>query len=76
MNNLKKREYFVTYNIDFVYAKENWKYLNLIGLTRNYSEINREVSGQEKYFISDLNLSAKDLATYTRGHWSIENNLH
>ena len=45
-------------------------------MIRNYREINGEVSIQKKYYISDLKLSAKEFAKYTRGHWSIENNLH
>lgn len=73
---IERREHFITYNVDFVYNKENWKNLNLIGMTRNYREINGEVSIQEKFYISDLKLSAKEFANYTRGHWSIENNLH
>ena len=63
-------------SFDFIYGKENWKNLNLIGMTQNYREINGEVSIQEKFYISDLKLSAKEFAYYTKGHWSIENNLH
>lgn len=73
---IERREHFVTYNIDFIYKNEEWTNLSLIGMTRNYREINGEVSIQEKYYISDLRLSAQDFAEYTRGHWSIENNLH
>ena len=73
---IERREHFVTYNVDFIYGKENWKNLNLIGMTQNYREINGEVSIQEKFYISDLKLSAKEFAYYTKGHWSIENNLH
>ena len=73
---IERREHFITYNIDFIYGKENWKNLSLIGMTRNYREINGDVSIQEKYYISDLKLTAEDFAKFTRGHWSIENNLH
>ena len=45
-------------------------------MTRNYREINGEVSIQEKYYISDLKLSGEEFARVVRGHWSIENNLH
>lgn len=73
---IERREHFITYNVDFIYGKDEWENLNLIGMTRNYREVNGEVSIQEKYYISDLRLSAEDFARYTRGHWSIENNLH
>ena len=42
--------------------KKNWKNLSMLGITRNYREINGEVSIQEKYYISDLKLSAKEFA--------------
>lgn len=73
---IERREHFITYNVDFVYGKEEWKNLSLIGMTRNYREINGNVSIQEKYYISDLRLSVENFANYTRRHWSIENNLH
>ena len=31
---------------------------------------------QDKYYISDLELSAKEFGEITRKHWEIENNLH
>lgn len=72
----ERREHFITYNVGFIYGKDEWKNLSLIGMTRNYREINGNVSIQEKYYISDLKLSVENFANYTRGHWSIENNLH
>lgn len=73
---IERREHFITYNTNFIYGKKEWKNLHSIGMTRNYREINGNVSIQEKYYISDLKISAKDFARFTRGHWSIENNLH
>lgn len=60
----------------FLKLNEEWKNLSLISMTRNYREINGTLSIQEKYYISDLKLSSEDFAKFTRGHWSIENNLH
>ena len=45
-------------------------------MTRNYREINGELSIQDKYYILDLSLSAKEFGRITRQHWSMENNLH
>lgn len=73
---IERREHFITYNTDFIYGKDEWKNLNLIGMTRNYREVNGTLSIQGKYYISDLKLSCEDFAKFTRGHWSIENNLH
>ena len=52
---IKRREYFITYNIDFVYRRDEWKNLSLIDMTRDYRQINDNVSIQKKYYISDLN---------------------
>ena len=73
---IERREHYIVYDIDWLYGKENWQNLSMIGMTRNYREINNEVSIQEKYYISDLKLSGEEFARVVRGHWVIENNLH
>ena len=73
---IERREHYIIYDIDWLYGKENWENISMIGMTRNYREINNEVSIQEKYYISDLKLSGQEFAKVVRGHWSIENNLH
>ena len=73
---IERREHYIIYDIDWLYGKENWENISMIGMTRNYREINNEVSIQEKYYISDLKLFGQEFAKVVRGHWSIENNLH
>lgn len=73
---IERREHYIIYDIDWLYGKQSWKNISMIGMTRNYREINNEVSIQEKYYISDLKLSGQEFAKVVRGHWSIENNLH
>lgn len=73
---IERREHYLVYDIDWLYGKENWQNINMIGMTRNYREINNEVSIQEKYYISDLKLTGEEFARVVRGHWTIENNLH
>lgn len=73
---IERREHYIVYDIEWLYGKENWQNLSMIGMTRNYREINGEVSIQEKYYISNLKLSGEEFARVVRGHWSIENNLH
>jgi len=73
---IERREHYIVYDIDWLYGKENWQNVSMIGMTRNYREVNGEVSIQEKYYISDLKLSGEEFARVVRGHWSIENNLH
>ena len=73
---IERREHYIVYDIDWLYGKEKWQNLSMIGMTRNYREINNKVSIQEKYYISDLKLSGEEFARVVRGHWAIENNLH
>lgn len=73
---IERREHYIVYDIDWLYGKENWQNLSMIGMTKNYREVNGEVSIQDKYYISDLKLSGEEFARVVRGHWSIENNLH
>lgn len=48
----------------------------MIDMSRNYREINGEVSIQEKYYISDSKITGEEFAKVIRSHWTIENNLH
>lgn len=73
---IEKRESYVITDIEMLSSCKRWKNVKSIGMTRNYREINGEESIQEKYYISDIELSPKELTEITRKHWSIENNLH
>lgn len=73
---IERREHFIVYDLDWLYGKGNWKNLSMIGMSRNYREINGEVSIQEKYYISDLKMTGEEFAKVIRSHWTIENNLH
>lgn len=73
---IERRESYITSNIDFIYDKDKWKNIKAIGMTRNYREINGNLSIQDKYYILDLDLSAEEFGKVTREHWSIENKLH
>ncbi len=59
-------------------SKENWAGLNTIVQIQSERTImaNGTVSKETRYFISSLCLSADRIATYVRGHWGIENQLH
>jgi predicted transposase YbfD/YdcC len=60
-----------------VIAKE-WPGLRSLVMVERTREINGHVSTEVHYYISSLDArrSAAQLLQYTRGHWSIENNLH
>ena len=73
---IERRDCYITNSIYFINDKEKWCNLKSIGLIRNYREINNDVSIEDRYYISDLDLSAENLGNIVRNHWSIENNLH
>jgi predicted transposase YbfD/YdcC len=73
---IEKRECFVCNNIDFINDKDKWCNIKVIALVRNYREEYGKLSIEDRYYISDLDLSACDLSDIVRKHWSIENNLH
>ena len=50
--------------------------LKSIILIRNYPEEYGNISIDDRYYISDLSLSANEFSNIIRKHWSIENNLH
>lgn len=73
---IEKRECYVCNNIDFIYDKNLWTNLKTIILVRNYRELYDDLSIDDRYYISDLDLSADEFSNIVRKHWSIENNLH
>jgi predicted transposase YbfD/YdcC len=73
---IERREAYLTNDISFLNEKDQWRNLKMIGMTRNYREINGEVSVQDKYYILDQELSPEKFLEVCRKHWQIENNLH
>jgi len=71
---IETRETYISNSVDFIDKK--WTDIKTIIMTRNTREIKGKVSVQEKYYISNLKTTVKEFAEITRGHWSIENNLH
>lgn len=72
----EKRETYVIKNIDKLESLEKFKGVQTLIKTVNYREIKGEESKQEKYYISNVKLSAEEFGKITRDHWQIENNLH
>ena len=72
----EKRETYVIKNIDKLESLEKFKGVQTLIKTVNYREIKGEESKQEKYYISNVKLSAEEFGKITRKHWQIENNLH
>lgn len=76
-NDIEKRTYIMTSNIEWLNNKEKWKNIKSIGLvTREYILDGRRTT-DTRYFITDLlSNEIRDFAKAVREEWGIENNLH
>lgn len=73
-NQIEKREYYFTNDINWITNKEKWVGLKSIGYIRKYNN-NKLV--EERYFISDIDsIYVEELSKVIRSEWQIENNLH
>lgn len=73
---IENRETYVISDFDKLESLNKFKDVKSIIKTVNSREINGKKSIQEKYYISNLKLSAEKFGNITRKHWQIENNLH
>jgi len=69
---IEKREYYQTDDIDWMYQKDNWAGLKTIGMTVNTIEKDGKRTEEKRYYISSLELNAKEFGRCVRGHWSVE----
>lgn len=74
---IETRECIISEEISWLHNKSAWKDLHGIGVIYCTIEKNSVVSKQSHYFIySCVGLNAKQIMTYKRNHWTVENNLH
>jgi len=54
-----------------------WANIQVVGMIKRYREVKGEdASNTVTYYISNKNITDRELATFVRNHWRIENNLH
>ncbi len=68
--NVETREYWQTE--DIVSQKKDWAGLRSIAMTRNTVVRNGVTTAENRYFISSLELNAKEIARAIRAHWMVE----
>jgi predicted transposase YbfD/YdcC len=73
---IEKRECWITSDIDWLYAKSEWKDLKSIGLAKCTRTIEGNTTTEIRYYISSLDSDAKKFGETVRSHWGIENSLH
>jgi len=76
---IETRKVTVTWDVQFLGTiGQKWPGLKSLAVVDSRREINGQISTERRYYISSLDArrSARQLAEYIRGHWSVENNLH
>lgn len=73
---IEQRKVSVCTSLDFPEMTSRWKNLRSIVRYECSREIKQVKTVCTRYYISSLNVSAEVMASYLRGHWSIENQLH
>lgn len=72
----EKREYFLTYQTDFIKDKKKWDTVKALAYVRVYRTLENETSITDKYYIIDHQIELDTLIKSIRSHWSIECGLH
>lgn len=71
------RKYCMLTNVNKLVDPEGkWKNLASVGMVCSERIINGKKSRETRYYISSLSLSAEELASSIRNHWSVENSCH
>jgi len=76
---IEKRTAYVTQNIQFIDALENWpdcKSIIMVVCEREFKNGKQKTTRQTKFYVSSAVKSAQIFQRYTQNHWSIENQLH
>jgi predicted transposase YbfD/YdcC len=75
-SSIVKREYFLTDDIKWLYGKENWKWLETIGVeAKTITKNNGKIVKENRYFICSF-FDILNFSRAVREHWGVENGLH
>jgi predicted transposase YbfD/YdcC len=66
------REYWQADDTGWLSQKKDWAGLKSIAMTRNTITRNGKTTTETRYFISSLEVDAKEIARAIRGHWMVE----
>jgi len=70
------RRYWTIDDIGWLYGKEKWKGLNIIGMSESERHIGDKISIETRYYISGPENNAERFGKAIRGHRGIENSVH
>lgn len=70
------REYYLTYDINYITNKKKWDTVSSIGMIRVYRKVKDKIQINDHYYIMDTKISMEMFKKSTRNHWNIECGLH
>jgi len=73
---IERRTYRFTTAIHDILGDTSWKYVQGVGMVTSERWIGEKYERETRYYIHRGDLTVQAFATYVRGHWSIENQLH
>jgi len=73
---IETRTYYISNDIAWLPAKDDWKGVRSIGVTISTREIGGIITEQRRYHLCSIEANALLYADAVRGHWTIENSLH
>ena len=69
---VERREAYATWDIDWLYGKEDWAHLTCIGAIHTQFTSKKGTTDEWHYYLSSRRLTAKKLLEHARLEWSVE----
>lgn len=73
---IETRTTTVIHDVNWLQKRHDWPGLQSLVMVQSVRELPNKIEQETRYFISSLALSAEQLGTIVRDHWSVENCLH
>lgn len=73
---IENRKYYITDAIEWLPKKNDWKDLQSIVMVQSTRETKKNVTVENRFYITSLSPKPELAAHAIRSHWAIENNLH
>lgn len=67
---------YVTNEVEWFQSRKDWAGLKSFVMVERTRKNNAGAATERAYYISNLDADAQTMLRYSRGHWSIENQLH
>ena len=67
---------YTTNDVEWFQSRKDWAQIKSFVMVERINKGSNGVSVERAYYISNLNADAQTMLRYSRGHWSIENQLH